>query len=107
MPGFLVHMGATVLCAHAGQAQPTVPNPRVKVGGQPVINQSTIYTVAGCTFPPPPAANGPCVTAQFLTGSMRVTAGGQPLLLQDSQAICTPTGTPLTIAMTQVRVKGT
>ena len=29
MPGFLLHVGATVLCAHGGQAQPTVPNPRV------------------------------------------------------------------------------
>ena len=31
MPGFLVHVGATVLCSHGGQAQPTVPNPRVTV----------------------------------------------------------------------------
>ena len=107
MPGFLLHTGATVLCAHAGQAQPTVPNPRVKVGGQPIVTLPTVYTIAGCTFPPPPAAKGPCVTAQFMMGATRVTAGGQPVLLQDSQAICTPTGTPLNIVVTQVRVKGT
>ena len=107
MPGFLLHMGATVLCAHAGQAQPTAPFPRVKVGGQPVVTLPTVYTVAGCTLPPPPAANGPCVTAQFLMGATRVMAGSQPVLLQDSQAICTPTGTPLNIVVTQVRVKGT
>jgi hypothetical protein len=107
MPGFLLHTGATVLCAHAGQAQPTVPNPRVKVGGQPIVTLPTVYTIAGCTLPPPPAANGPCVTAQFMMGATRVTAGGQPVLLQDSQAICTPTGTPLNIVVTQVRVKGT
>ncbi len=107
MPGFVLHMGATVLCAHAGQAQPTAPNPRVKVGGQPIVTLPTLYTVAGCALPPPPAANGPCVTAQFVMGATRVTAGGQPVLLQDSQAICTPTGTPLTIVVTQVRVKGT
>ena len=29
MPGPILHMGAAVLCAHGGQAQPTVPNPRV------------------------------------------------------------------------------
>jgi hypothetical protein len=106
MPGFLLHQGATVLCAHAGQAMPTVPNPRVTVSSQPIVTLPTMYTIAGCTFPPPPAANGPCVTAQFVMGATRVTAGGQPVLLQDSQAICTPTGTPLTIAVTQVRVKG-
>ncbi len=107
MPGYLLHMGATVLCAHGGQAQPTVPNPRVKVGGQQIVTQPTAYTVAGCSFPPPPSGNGPCVTAQFTTGATRVKAGGQPVLLQDSQATCTPTGTPLNIVMTQVRVKGT
>jgi len=107
MPGFMLHQGATVLCLHAGQAQPTVPNPRVKVSGQPVVVQSTLYTVAGCTLPPPPAANGPCVTAQWVTGAMRVRAGGVPVLIQASQAICAPTGTGLNIVATQTRVKAT
>jgi hypothetical protein len=107
MPGFLLHQGATVLCAHAGQAQPSAPNPRVKVSGQMIVTLPTLYTIAGCTLPPPPNGNGPCVTAQFMAGAVRVMAGGQPVLLQDSQAMCTPTGTPLTIAVTQVRVKGT
>ena len=107
MPGFLLHQGATVLCAHAGQAQPTVPNPRVLVSGMPVINLSTPYLIAGCALPPPPAANGPCVTAQFVTGSVRVLANGQPLLLFDSQAICVPTATPTIIVATQTRVLGT
>ena len=105
MPGFLLHVGATVLCAHAGQAQPTVPNPRVRVGGQPVVTQPMPYVVAGCTLPPP--AGGPCVTAQWVVGAVRVTANGQPVLLQDSQAICAPTGTPLNVLVTQVRVRGT
>jgi hypothetical protein len=106
MPGFLLHVGATVICAHGGQAQATVPNPRVLVGGQPTVTMSGPYVVAGCAFAPP-AGNGPCVTAQFVTAATRVMSGGQPLLLQDSQSVCAPTGTPLTIVMTQVRVKGT
>jgi hypothetical protein len=104
MPGFLLHVGATVLCSHAGQAQPTAPNPRVTVSGQPTVTLATPYVVAGCTLPPPPAANGPCVTAQWITGTTRVLSNGQPLLVQSSQAICAPTGTPLVIAATQVRV---
>ena len=107
MPGFLVHVGATVTCSHGGQAQPTVPNPRVTVMGQPTVALTTPYVVAGCAFPPPPAANGPCVTAQFLTGTVRVTSMGQPLLVTSSQAVCAPTGTPLIIAVTQTRVVGT
>jgi len=106
MPGFLLHVGAQVQCAHGGQAQPTVPNPRVLVSGQPTVTLAAPYVVAGCTFPPPPAANGPCVTAQWITGSTRVLSNGQPLLLLDSQAICAPTGTPLVIVATQTRVTG-
>lgn len=107
MPGYLLHVGATVLCTHGGQAQATSPNPRVSVGGQPIVTQPASYVVAGCAFPPPPVANGPCVTAQWVSAAVRVKAGGMPVLLQDSQAICAPTGTPLNIVVTQVRVKGT
>jgi hypothetical protein len=106
MPGFLVHVGATVLCSHAGQATPTAPNPRVLVSGQPTVTVSAPYVVAGCAMPPPPAGNGPCVTAQWLMGSTRVLSNGQPLVLIDSQAICLPTGTPLLIVATQTRVLG-
>lgn len=107
MPGYMLHMGATVLCLHAGQAQPVVTNPRVKVGGQPIVTQTSMYTIAGCTLPPPPVANGPCVTAQFLTAATRVTAGSIPVLLQDSQALCAPSGTGLNIIQTQIRAKAT
>ena len=104
MPGFLVHVGAQVLCSHVGQATPTVPNPRVTVSGQPTVLMTAPYVVAGCTFPPPPAANGPCITAQWLMGTTRVLSNGQPLVVQSSQAICAPTGTPLLIVATQTRV---
>lgn len=103
MPGFLVHVGATVTCAHGGQAQPTVPNPRVTVTGQPTVTIAAPYAVAGCAFPPPPGGNGPCVTAQWLVGSTRVTSNGQPLVVLSSQAICAPTGTPVMILVTQTR----
>ncbi len=106
MPGPLLHLGATVMCAHAGQATPTSPNPRVLVSGQPTVTLTTLYSVAGCTLPPPPAGNGPCVTAQYVTSAVRVTSNGLPLLLIDSQAICAPTGMPLIASVTQTRVTG-
>ena len=106
MPGFVLHAGATVLCAHGGQALPTAPNPRVLVSGQPVTTQPAPYTVVGCPFVTPPG-NGPCVTAQWVVGATRVFAGGQPVLLQSSVAVCAPTGTPLNVIVTQTRVTGT
>ena len=109
MPGYLLHVGAIVQCAHGGMAQPTVPNPRVKVGGSPVPMSSVPSMVAGCAFPPPPVANGPCVTATWIppTATVRVKSMGQPLLVQSSLATCVPTGTPTIISFAgQVRVKG-
>jgi hypothetical protein len=90
---------------HGGQAQPTSPNPRVRVMGQPVTVQPIPYVVAGCPFAPP-GGNGPCVTAQWVVAATRVRVGGMPVLLQDSQAVCAPTGTGLNILVTQIRVKG-
>jgi uncharacterized Zn-binding protein involved in type VI secretion len=107
MPGYLLHVGALVQCAHMGMAQPTLKNPRVKVMGQMIVTQGSTYTVSGCTLPPPMAGNGPCVTAQWVTAALRVLADGLPVLLSDSQAVCTPTGTPLSVKVTQFRVKGT
>lgn len=104
MPGYLLHVGAVVQCAHGGPAQPTLRSPRVKVMGQNVVTRASVYTISGCPFTSP--STGPCVTAQWTTSALRVRANGLPVLLMDSQAICTPTGTPLIIASTQPRVKG-
>lgn len=106
MPGYLLHVGAVVFCMHGGTAQPTVPYPRVTVSGQPVVLQTIPYAVAGCPILPPPLGTGPCVIANWITGSIRIKANGVPLLLQDSQAICISNGTGVQVVLTQVRVKG-
>lgn len=103
--GFILHQGATVMCSHGGQAMPTVPNPRVKVGGQMVATQSTTYTVSGCPFSTP-GGPLPCVTAQWVVAAMRVKAGGVPVVVQESTAVTVPNGVPLNVAVVQPRVKG-
>jgi hypothetical protein len=105
MPGFLLHLGATVQCAHAGQAQPTVTNPRVLVSGQPIVMQPAPYVIAGCPLNIS-GAPSPCITANWTTAATRITSNGMPVLLLDSQAICVPNGTPLLILSTQTRVTG-
>ena len=101
MPDYLLHAGATVTCMHAGQAQPLAPNPRVKVGGQPIVTQNGQHAIAGCS------ATVPCATAQWVSGATRVRAGGVPVLLLDSQATCIPSGSGLVIQATQTQVRGT
>ncbi len=103
MPGYLLHQSATVLCMHGGQAQATVPNPRVKVSSQMTVQMPNPWVIAGCPFNT--GSPVPCVTAQWVTSALRVKSGGMPLLLQDSQAMCAPNGTGVMIVVTQLRVK--
>jgi hypothetical protein len=107
MPAPILHQGAAVLCSHGGQAIPTVADPRVLVSGMPAATLSAPWTVAGCSMPPPLAGNGPCVTAQWVVGAVRVTSLGQPLLIMTGMAICAPTGTPLVPVVAQTRVIAT
>jgi hypothetical protein len=104
MPGFILHVGAAVQCVHVGIAQPVAFNPRVTVSGQPIVTLPNSYSIAGCTFPAMAPGSPPCATAQWVTSAARVTSLAQPVLLQDSQAVCVPTGTPLLIIATQPRV---
>ena len=106
MPGPILHLGATVLCSHGGQATPTAPSPRVMVSAMPITTIAAPYVVAGCAFVPP-AGNGPCVTAQWVMGAARVMSLGQPVAILTGVAICAPTGTPVIPVSSQTRVLAT
>jgi len=103
MPGPILHLGASVTCAHGGMAMPTAPNPRVLVSGQPIVTMAAPYTIAGCPF-----VTGtnplPCVTATWTAASISVLSNGQPVVLMDSQAITAPNGVPLIVSAAQPRV---
>jgi hypothetical protein len=102
MPGPILHVGATVLCSHGGQATPTVPSARVLVSGMPIATIVAPYAIVGCAFVPP-AGNGPCVTAQWTVGAIRVVSEGQPLVIMTGMSICAPTATPLVPVSAQTR----
>ena len=105
MTGPILHLGATVVCSHGGQAIPTAPSARVLVNGLPAVTQASPWTVAACAFVPP-AGNGPCLTANFIVAATRVLIEGQPAVLQSSVSICAPTSTPLIPVQAQTRVVG-
>ena len=104
MAGAFLHQGAVVQCPHGGPAQPTVVNSRVKVQQQAAVTQAAPYTVNGCGLSS--SGGSPCVSAQWVVAARRVKAGGQPVLLDNSTAVCSPTGTGLQVVQTQARVKG-
>ena len=105
MPGPVVHLGATVMCTHAGTATPTSPFPRVTVSGQPVVTLATSYVVAGCALTG--TSTPPCLTGQWVAGAVRVTAGGFPVAVQSGSSITTPTGSPMLPLVVQPRVVAT
>ena len=78
MPAPVLHLGATVLCTHAGQATPLAPFARVTVSGQPVVTLTSPYAIAGCALST--TSTPPCVTGQFISGAARVLAGGAPVV---------------------------
>jgi len=105
MPAPILHLGSVITCMHAGPAQPVTPFPRVMVSGQPVVTLATPYAVTGCALTG--TGSPPCVTAQWVAGATRVMAGGMPVIIQTSQAVCTPTGTGLLPLVAQTRVLAT
>jgi len=105
MPTPVLHLGATVLCTHAGQATPLAPFPRVLLSGQPTVTLTSPYAVAACGLTGTPAP--PCVTGQWIIGATRVLAGGTPVVTMLGQSTCIPTGTPMLPVAAQTRVLAT
>src|SRR6185295_17706563 len=102
MPAPILHLGATVLCTHAGQATPLAPFPRVLLSGQPAVTIASPYVVAGCALTGTP--NPPCVTGQWLSGAVRVLAGGVPVATMAGASVCLAPGTPMLPVSAQPRV---
>jgi hypothetical protein len=105
MPAPVLHLGATVLCSHAGQATPMTPFARVLLSGQPAVTITSPYAVAGCALTGTPAP--PCATGQWIVGATRVSAGGAPLATMTGSSTCIPTGTPMLPVAAQTRVLAT
>jgi hypothetical protein len=93
------------MCSHAGSAQPLAPFPRVLLSGQPAVTIASPYAVAGCALTGTPTP--PCVTGQWLSGAVRVLAGGTPLATMTGASTCVPTGTPMLPMSAQPRVLAT
>ena len=105
MPAPVLHLGAVVMCSHAGQATPVAPFPRVLLSGQPIVTLASPYVVTGCALTGTPTP--PCVTGQWLSGAVRVLAGGVPVATMAGTSTCIAPGTPMLPVSAQVRVLAT
>jgi len=101
VPAPALHLGAVVTCTHAGPATPTTPFPRVTLSGQPLVTIASPWAVTGCALT---GSAPPCATGQWITGAVRVLAGGVPVASMMGSSTCVPTGTPLLPVTAQPRV---
>jgi len=100
---------STVMCPHFGSALLTTANTQVLVEGAPVLLLTDRHTIAGCSFAPGGVAS-PCLTIQWLTGTVHSTINQIPALLQTSVGLClsalqAPQGTAL-VVQTQTKAMG-
>ena len=113
LPGTLVHVGAVIMCPHAGPVEAITTNMRVLVSGQPVVTISDVFTVEGCPFQIPLGLGTkpqPCIRVQWLVPALKVLINGEPAILDTSPGLCfsieeIPQGPPI-VEITQLRVEG-
>lgn len=105
--------GAVVTCSHGGQVTVMPVQTRALAGGTPILTLADQLTVAGC---PGVSPSPPCTLVKWANASGRVTASGQPVLVQsmppagpvpgDGAVVGSPPPVPL-VAAIQVRVVAT
>jgi hypothetical protein len=108
--GFLLHIGSTILCPHAGQVYSITTNARAFVSGQAIVTQTDTFNITACPFTLPSGTPHPCILTKWLGPSIHILVNGKPAVLQESTSICqsadqSPQG-PANVVATQARVRG-
>jgi hypothetical protein len=111
MPGNNLTMNSQIQCPHAGQAVLFTSNTKVFADGALCLLESDIHPVAGCPFTLPGGKYSPCVRIEWSAGATKVSAAGQPVLVQSSIGKCmSPEGAPQGVAIivnTQMKASST
>ena len=102
MGASVLQLGTSISCQHGAPAVPQNAATRVLLEGQPALTIASVCLVAGCPSIPPAGAQ--CAIGRFVTGAVRVFAGGVSVALQNSLTSCDPTGLPMTVVSAQSRV---
>jgi hypothetical protein len=85
MPGFLIQIGAQMMCPHGGQITIVPAGGQVTIDGTPVATVAATGTVVGCANVGPGLK--PCTTVTWTTGTTRVTMNGVAALVPTSLAV--------------------
>lgn len=102
MPGFVVQMGAKILCPHGGEVQIIPAGAQVTSGGMALVTTGATYVVKNCPQKPP--VGPPCTTVTWQMGATKVMIKGVPALVKSSIGLCAPLNLPAVVAQTQAKV---
>ena len=99
---------STVMCPHGGMAQLITANTEAMVDGAPLLLQTDVHPIVGCTFTP--VSYSPCLTIRWVSAATRTSIRNVPVLLQTSVGLClnaaqAPQGTALVVQVQQ-KAKG-
>jgi hypothetical protein len=88
MAGYILTNTSIITCMHGGIVNhiPTVQTDYRVNGSLPML-MSDVYTIAGCSF-----GNGPCISVEWVLGSMNLIIKGIPALTHTSIGLCRSSG---------------
>jgi len=78
----VVTTSSTLMCPHGGLVQIPPASSRVRASGAPVIPTTGQGLVTGCASP------NPCITVQFVSGTIRAMTDHKPLVTATSVGHC-------------------
>lgn len=87
MPNYLT-TSSTIECPHRGKATLLTANTQVRVKGVPVLLESDIHSVVGCSHTLPGGKYSPCVCIEWSNGSTKTTVNSTAPLLKNSTGTC-------------------
>ena len=105
----LLTTASMMMCPHGGSVSVITQNTQATAGGSPLIRASDTFVIAGCSLAGLPTPS-PCLQVQWIEFGLKVKAGGDYVLGEDSTGLCVsgtmaPQGTVL-INFTQTQVSG-
>ena len=108
MPGYVLTSASTIQCTHGGSASVMPSNTKVMADGSPILVESDVHTVAGCSFMIGNTPS-PCLQIAWSGGAAKVSINGTAVLVKSSVGQCKAgTGAvqgTATVASTQSKVQ--
>jgi hypothetical protein len=80
---------STIQCPHLGVGLVLPKNTKVSIDGNPLLLETDVHLVLGCTFTLPGPKPSPCIKIEWSAGASKVKINGVKVLTETSVGKCT------------------